>query len=291
MGMFDSLFGGGGSPEIKMPDINDYLPLIESQLDYNQPTQTTPFGGVNYGWTNNPLSETDWLSQNPDITTNITAPSTFNQSIYDSLEPGDARQYLIRNPREGRVTTNTGKDGTYQSYLEGFDKGPRTAEAYLSPELQSIFTKQFSPDAYSEYGDDYMNNAKRYLDPVYDRQRETFEQTMANRGQPVGGELYDDTFGNLMDAQNKGWENAAFGANQAGENARLQDYNRLMTAMGLSTVDTPKIDVIGPANTALNLNAQNAQNQANSSNSIWNTAANLGGAYLMGAPDSSWLWG
>lgn len=160
----------------------------------------------------------------------------------------------------------------------------------FSPELQGLFDKQFDPNAYNQYGADYMARAKRHLDPIYAQQSERFGQTMANRGQPVGGELYDDTYANLMDAQNRGWQEAAFGATQAGDRARMQDYNRLMGAMGASQVNVPQGDVMGAANMAMNVDMANLQASGQESSNIWNTAAQLGGSYLMGGYGGGGGW-
>ena len=168
-------------------------------------------------------------------------------------------------------------------------EGNRLAEKYLSPELQSLFTKQFEPGGYDSYGDDYMADARRRLDPIYERQGESFRQRMANRGQPVGGELYDDTYGNLMEAQNRGWESAAFGAKGASERARLQDWNRLASAMGLSTVQAPQ-DALNTEQfkNMMNINKQNISAQEDSD--MWNTITGLGSAWITGhdSEDDEW---
>ncbi len=164
-----------------------------------------------------------------------------------------------------------------------------SVETYLTPELQSLFDKQFNPSAYDQYGDDYMANVKGYLDPIYAQQAEDLEQVMANRGQPVGGEEYTDRHRMMMDAQNQGWQNAAFGAKEAGETARLNDYNRLLSAMGKSSVGVPQVDVLGAANLGMNQRNIDYQRDQNDSDNIWNTLATLGGAYINTKPD--WMFG
>lgn len=278
MGMFDSIFGGGGG-NVGMPDPKDYLPLIQGAADINRLDQSTPFGGTRYVQPEAPqaMGYNDWLGQNP-----VQPQTGFDDGTGNRRDSGYS---LSEDRARQKQAASSGRSG-YDSYLQDFNAnnpaGQPTVESYLSPELQSIFNKQFSTDAYNQYGDDYMANAERYLNPIYDKQSENLEQTMANRGQPVGGELYDDTYGNLMDAQNKGWENAAFGATQAGDQARLQDFNRLMAAMGQNTIPVPQIDTMGPANMAMNANMANVNSANQNSSNIWNTGANLGAAWLMG---------
>ncbi len=185
--------------------------------------------------------------------------------------------------------------------------GDDGVESYLSPELQNLFNKQFDPNAYNQYGDDYMASAERHLAPMYDRQSEDFEQMMANRGQPVGGEEYNERYGLMMDAQNRGWQDAAFSATQAGDNARMQDYNRLMSAMNHNSVPVPEVNVLGAENLGLNRenlyerikqleldraererSRSDARSQQDSDN-MWNTLTDLGGAYISTKPE--WLYG
>ncbi len=242
---------------------------------FNDQGQMTPgdWGMVREGAIGNPSGGGD--GQGVNFGTGGTAMATSN------VDPNSRSALIQQMIDANRVNQTTPFGGTTW--------GDDGVESYLSPELQSLFTKQFTPGAYDQYGDDYMANARRLLEPVYDRQTENFQQTMANRGQPVGGELYDDTYGNLMDAQNRGWESAAFGATQAGETARNTDFNRLMSAMGHSNMPVPQTDVLGAAN--LGLNAQNMENQRDQqkSDNMWNTLASLGSAYIGSKPD--WLFG
>lgn len=282
MSILDTILG---SPDkVEPPKLEDYLAMIYANADINRPDQVTPFGGTSTTWENTPLDFDVWSNQN---TTTTKGPP-----IRPYLGPDDAG--MSRGEWDALYNTGGGETipGTqagYDDYLSNFDRGKATVETGFSPELQGLFSQQFDPDNYQKYSDDYMSNARRQLEPVFDRQLETFQQTMANRGQPVGGELYDDTYSNLMDSQNKGWENAAFTATQAGENARMQDFNRLMVAMGQNTIPVPQIDTMGPANMALNTSMLNTQNQNQNTSNLWNAATGLGSAYLMAKPQKS-IW-
>ncbi len=267
MGIRDTLFGS--SPKIETPKLEDFLPFIQAQADFNRVDQSTPFGGIRYNTTTPEAMPWDeWSAQNP-----VTTSEGFWKN-----EGKDNQTWMPG-------TSTGGTRGGYDQYVTDFqanNPGETTAESYFSPEIQNIFTQQFQPDSYQHYADDYMDESRRLLNPVYDRQLENFQQGMANRGQPVGGELYTDSYGDLMDAQNRGWESAAFQAKNAGEQARLQDWNRLMSAMGNSSVPVPQVDVMSPANMAMNAQVGNAQTRSNDNSNMWNTLAGLGGAYVTG---------
>lgn len=242
----------GSSSDVSTPSPEDYMPLVQQQADINRIDQSTPFGSTNYSYENTPLSEQDWL-----------AGGGGGRGDFD----GGMVDHVLSS--------------TYENYLSNFDRGRQSVSTGFSPELQSLFNQQFDPNAYQQYGDDYMADARRYLDPIYDRQDDRFQQRMANRGQPEGGELYNDMYQQKQLAQNTGWENAAFGATQAGNTARLEDFNRLMAAMGMSQVSYPNIDVMGPANLAMNADIANQQASNQSSSNLWNTAADLGSSYFL----------
>lgn len=170
------------------------------------------------------------------------------------------------------------------------ENGVTTGNQTLSPELQNLFNMQFDPNAYQQYGDDYMDNARRYLDPVYAKQDDRFQQRMANRGQPEGGELYNDIYQQKQLSQNTGWQNAAFGATQASQTARDNDFNRLMAAMGMSDVPTQNSDMLGIEQLQQMLNMNNANIKSNESSDIWNTLSNLGSSWLRSrnSDDDKW---
>ncbi len=225
-----------------------------------------------------------------------------------SYEGGNVGVFNAPQSQEDLIKSMTDANRVDQKTAFGGTRwGDEGVESYVAPEVQGLFSTQFDPNAYNQYSEDYMASAERHLNPVYGRQAEDFEQTMANRGQPVGGEEYNERYGLMMDAQNRGWQDAAFGATQAGDNARMQDYNRLMSAMGHTSLPVPDVNVLGAEN--LGLNRENLYQRINQleldraerergrsdarsqqdSDNIWNTLTDLGGAYISTKPE--WLYG
>ena len=268
-----------GRSNVQTPDPEEYMPMVQQSADINRLNQYTPLGQTEYITPEGPsaMSWEDWSAENP-------GPETRRiQDYYDDGGLGWVYKELETGAGPSR--------DDYDSYVSQFEKDnfrqPEIRQSF-SPEIQGMFDKQFDPNSYQNYADDYMGNARRLLDPVYDRQIERFQQTMANRGQPVGGELYDDTYKNLMDAQNSGYESAAFQGTQLADQKRTQDYNKLMAALGGSQVAYPQVDTMGAANMAMNANVANANNQANNSSSFWNTVPALGlTAYQMMNPQTA----
>jgi len=266
MGFLDSIFGGGGS--VEMPKPEDYFPLVQEMMDANRLDQTTPWGGINYSYENTPQSYDSWSAANPTQKT--------------------SKEWVQNHPdRMGRWETSqqstAGTQAGYDDYLDNFDRGQQSVESYLSPELQSMFDKQFDPGAYDNYSNDYMSRYNELIKPGRDTQYDQFEQSMFNRGMPEGGELWGDRYREQVGDPNSRQDTMAAGmAAGSAENARMQDFNRLMSATGSTGVQYPMADVMGPANMALNANMQNVQSQNQGSSNLWNTVAGLGGAYVTG---------
>jgi len=240
------------------------------QEEYNRVNTITPYGGITYTKDGpQPMSFDDWQAQNP---SSGTQPS------------GYSRQGWVNN---GGSSKNANPRAGYDKYAAGFGGGKTTANFNYSPELQSLFDRQFDPNAYDQYKTDYMGDYNELLQPGRDRQMDRFEQRAFDRGMPEGGDIYGDLYRTTLgDPWARQDTMAAQNAQQMADQARLQDYNRLMSAMGGSQINAPNIDVMGAQNMALNADFANQANQS----SIWDTLPTLAGAYMVGAPDSSWLW-
>jgi len=267
-----------GGKEVEMPKPEDYFPLIQKQMDTNRIDQITPWGGINYSYENTPQTWGQWSAANP----------------------ASQSEGYWQNDNIGRDTgpmwvpgTNTGGQAGYDDYLANFDKGQQSVESFLSPELQSMFDKQFQPDAYNQYSDDYMSRYNELLQPGRDRQLDRFQQSQKDRGLPEGGEVYGDNYRTTVGDPNSRQDTmAAAMAAKSAENARLQDFNRLMFATGSTGVQHPMVDVMGPANMAMNANITNEQIDAQGSGNLWNTVAGLGSAYVTGGmmgDDPFWM--
>jgi hypothetical protein len=208
-----------------------------------------------------------------------------------------------------------------------------------------------------------FQRAMNQLEPGFAQQMREFEQQMANRGLPVGGEAYNDQFQNIQRAQNSARENAALSAVLAGNEAALrsrgqnfselgslvnqdlgirgqqfgelsafdaqnlarrgmgfqelgalanqdmaargqnfselnslmgqdasnrgQQFNEIASLLGQNQITPPApVDVMGPANMALNRNLANQQAQQGKKSSATNAGAMLGSAAIM-APAAS----
>lgn len=97
----------------------------------------------------------------------------------------------------------------------------------------------------------YQDQSSQF-EPVFAQQSRDFGTSMANRGQPSGGEAYDTGFANMSDAQNRARVMAANQATIAGRNAFEQDRS-----FGQNAADTNR----SFANMLNQQNVQNTQNQ------------------------------
>ena len=128
-----------------------------------------------------------------------------------------------------------------------------------------------------------MDRYNELLQPDRDYSLDRFQQGMSDRGLPEGSDVYGDLYRQTVTDPNSRQDTMAAGyAADTAEAARLQDYNRLATAMGLSTVNVPQIDTMSAANMALNTNVANAQNSQQGGSDLWNALGMMGGGYLQG---------
>jgi len=160
--------------------------------------------------------------------------------------------------------------------------GKWKAKQKFTPELQSLFTRQFDPNAYDNYSTDYMDRYGELLAPIREQQMDQFQQGMFNRGMPEGGDIYGDIYRTTVGDPNSRQDlMAAQSAQQMADQARMNDFNRLMAAMGGSSVPVPNVDVNQSANLAMNADITNANNSQAANSSLWNTAGMLGAGYFM----------
>jgi len=274
---------GGDSNNVEVPKLEEYLPLIEASAQINRVDQDTPYGSVKYNTTyNEPQSFDIWSGQNP----TSGAPMGFDE--WKSKQVDRRGRSNGRDSRlwyDSYVDDNPGPQGAYNDYVQNFDRGvgETTATHTFSPEVQSLWEKQWTPDSYQNYSDDYMSRYSELMQPDRDYRADRFEQNMFDRGQPVGGEEYGAKYRQTIGDPNARQDVMAAGqAANAADVARLQDYNRLATAMGLSQVNVPQVDTMGAANMAMNANIANAQNSQQGSSDLWNAIGTAGGGYLQG---------
>ena len=175
---------------------------------------------------------------------------------------GSAPQYnaqsdLETQARLNRVNTTSPFGGT--TWSEDPNTGKWTQANTFSPELQNLFNRQiqgagfdyspeklaaptlgqFQPGNYQDLVDAAtqatFQKQKALLDPYYEQQNRTFEQTMANRGLPVGAEAYDTSYANMTDAQNRAYQQAAMDAILAGQQEQGRLYGQDLSTYGTNT--------------------------------------------------------
>lgn len=83
-----------------------------------------------------------------------------------------------------------------------------------------------APGDFQRFEDSAMQSAQRHLDPVWDRNQKTFEQSMVNKGLAPDSAAYKEAFDNFSRAKNDQYSSAAFGAQQYGLGAQNQAFNQ-----------------------------------------------------------------
>lgn len=208
----------------------------------------------------------------------------------------DYQELIKEQARQNRANTTTPYGST--TYSQNAD-GTWNQVTEIDPRLDNLFGQQIdmagsglSDKDYGQYQDMAMAMARRQLDPVYDRQWARFDEKMANRGIPVGAEIYSDGFSDLSSAENKAYQDAAFQALQFGSQLRgqddartLQDYNMMASVLGnVQAQPVQLIDVMGASQLRQNalMNNYNAQMQSagNASSNFWNAGGLLGSAAI-----------
>lgn len=280
---------GGGSDDVEPPKIEELIPYLQAQQQLNQVDQKTPWGNIDYTTTyNQPLDYDSWFSDQPssmwDIgeTTRIQNPDFV--STTDALRGGPQR-YIEQTAQTADPRA------AYDSYVQNFDRGlgETTAEYTFNDEMRGLWDKQFDPNSYENYSSEYMDRYNTLLDPYREDQADRFQQTMFDRGLPEGGEVYGDLYRTTVGDPNARADTmAAQQAAAAADAARIQDYNKLASAMGGQLMPVPGVDVMGPANMFMNANNINAQNSSQSTSDFWNSAGLLG-AGMLGGPKPWWV--
>lgn len=280
-----------GGDEVEPPKIEDIIPYLEAQQQLNQVDQVTPWGSVKYDTVyNEPLGYDAWYSQQN--------PSIFSEGVYrdkpaghsgggdrhmgngwDFSQPNNQWQGVSyeRNP--------SNPQNMYDDYLANFDKGlgETTATHTFSDEVQGLWDKQWEPDSYQNYSDDYMDRYSELMQPDRDYRADRFQQNMFDRGLPEGSDVYGDLYRQTVGDPNARQDTmAAQQAANAADAARLQDYNRLASAFGMAQLPVPGVDVMGPANMFMNASQINAQNANQGASDFWNAAGLLGGGIFGG---------
>lgn len=273
---------GGGS--VSAPSPSEYMPLVQEQARLNRVDTHTPWGSTTF-------------NETPGTTVTETYPE---DAPFGGKFGGRTREREVPGQIESRTTLSPELQRLFnrQVGMAGDAVGdPRVRERQLAMALDP---QSFNQDIEQAVFDRSMN----LLQPGMEQDTRRFEQRMADQGLPMGGEAYDDAFDNLSRSQNQLRENAALSAVTAGNQAALQErgqnlgelqslfgqdmagrgqqFNELAAILGRSQVaPTQPVDVMGPANMAMNANMANMQNQQAGKSSLVNAGTGLGAAYLL----------
>jgi hypothetical protein len=291
--------GGGGA---QMPSPSEYIPLVNAQAQANRVNTYTPYGST--------------VFRSPDVIPGTPANTQQNQAPRNFREA-----WAQRGNQGGKASQAAG--GSAQS-APGVT--PTESVTSFSPEVQRLFNQQvgmagsnvvdpavmnrqrsmaLNPETFNQgVQDATFKRAMNLLEPGFQQQSRDFQQSMADRGLPSGGQAYDTEFANINRAQNSARENAALSAVLAGNDAALrergqnfselgqitnqnfaqrgQQFNELASILGQNQVaPTAPVDVMGPANMSLNRSMANQQNQQAKKSSGVNAGATLGSAALL----------
>jgi len=185
--------------------------------------------------------------------------------------------------RENRV--NEIGPGGSTIYKRDKRTGVWTANRSFSPELQGLFDQQVQmagqdPNAYNQdVADAMFSRTRSMLDPVFEQQNRTQEQSLANKGIPMGSEAYNTDWETSQKMQNQTYEDAANQATLAGTQTgmaqRTNEFNQLAALLGGQQIGpTAPIDVMGPFSQQYQgqLNSVNAANANSASRNAQTTS-------------------
>lgn len=159
--------------------------LLSAQAKYNRYSTTSPF------------ASTQWQG----------TPGSANYGISTTLSP-ELQDILSRTYAAARMGVS---DPTMRALPAPVaDYGSYTAPDYGGDEYQRLERALYDRSA-------------AQFEPQFARQNREFEQSMYDRGLPVGSEDYDTSYGLISDAQNRARVDAANAATIAGRNAYEQD--------------------------------------------------------------------
>jgi len=195
------------------------------------PPNPTKTANAQFGFTKDTLNFLSGLNA-PDI-------NSYNGSVSYNRDPSGriTAQNVSLNPQQqGLLNSQYGISGGLLDRAHGL-MGQFPGSQF---NLDQVGVKVPGQEDYGAYGDKVAQasfaKARGLLDPVFEQQNRTLEQSLADRGQPTTGDAYRTEFGNQRGAQDRAYSDAANNAvlSSGQEMARLsgiqnQDFN---TALG-----------------------------------------------------------
>lgn len=280
---------GKSSP--KMPAAPDPTKTIAAQSQANKEAivesarvnavnQYGPTGSVEYqkGADGVPISVT--TSLNPD------AQAAYDQQQSIARQLGAVADGRIQGIADTKYTT------------EGLPYDPRGYDTSGMSQWDGSTFAPYDPTAYGDIeaynaraGDAVYGQATSRLDPQWQQREQTFEQTMNNRGIPVGSEAYTKAREQFDAGRNDAYNQANFSAIQAGgqEASRImgQEQNLRQTAITDALRDNQAVDAdfLQKLQTEQNIRGQVDSDVLKERNqSINEVSAILNGAPAIGMP-------
>lgn len=267
-----------------MPSPSEYIPLVNAQATANRVNTYTPYGSTVF-------SPVPGAQAQPQAQAQPAKSGGGKASKFVGNKFGPDAMNVAMNRAGGGAGVGGGTGGIT----------PMQSVTSFSPEVKTLFDRQISMagSPASGAGDSQrieqatFDRAMNLLNPGFEQQTRDFQQSMADRGLPSGGRAYDSEFANINRAQNSAKEQAAMSAVLAGNDTsfrergmnmseRGQQFNELASILGQNQVTpTAPLDVMGPANMAMNGNLANQQNQQAKKSSGVNAGSTLGAAYLL----------
>jgi len=272
---------GGGSA----PTPPDPYATAQAQNYYNTYNQVTPYGSLTFtpptvgGGGGAPQS-------GGGFTPNI--PSSMGAAYGNSL---GAIANGIQNSLGGQSPQGGGVPGSYG-----------TATMTLNPEIQALLDSQIGVgqnalnlagqrlDTLGQGTDAVeramFERARGLLDPVFGQQEAGLRQSLADRGLPVGSEIFGDEFDVFNRGRNQAYTQAAWDSVMAGRQEQSRQYNELASLLGAQTTPIPQLgSFYGPSQTDF-IGAQN--NAYNGQMAQWqqgqqNRNAGLSGLFSLGS--------
>lgn len=168
---------------------------------------------------------------------------------------------------------------TYERGADQELRDPRTGEVYKipqftgrqsSPQLEALINSPWDPstataDRLTDYG-------RQFLDPYWQKQRETYEADLLNRGIGMGTEAYDRGMQNFGDQQTRAYNDMFLsGQNQAWSQAmaeRQRPINEILAAISGTPLGATPAASIGAPDYAGAVQANYQQRLANHMNNV-----------------------
>lgn len=164
-----------------------------------------------------------------------------------SSRPGDPEIKKLQRKLEGLnaappPAADTGMADAGQGAGDGFDQVNDQSNQLMNQYMQQMQQQgQFNPNGLPSLNQDYsqmrqqaeqrvMESFERQMGPVFQQQQAAFDQQMADRGIPMGSELYEREKKNLLDAQQGQRQNAMSQAFQMGASEQAQAFGQASQA-------------------------------------------------------------